>query len=75
MTGNTGHKDSKEESREDVVEVKREKFEIAIKDIGLVASFLDGIEVMIEDDKGRYNVGDNSSKLTNAIQWLNNWGD
>lgn len=79
----TKHEDNKkhkisnenEEEREDEVMVKREKFDIAIRDIKEVACFLNGLEIMIELDKDKYIVGNNASKLTNAIQWLNNWGD
>lgn len=61
--------------QEDEVTIKREKFDIAIRDIKQVACFLNGIEAFMEDDKRGFLIGENSTKLTNAIQWLNNLGE
>ena len=56
------------------VKVNKVKFEIAIKDIKEVAEFLDGIALMVDKDRA-YGVTSRAHKLTNAIQWLHNWGD
>lgn len=66
---------NKKDQQEDEVKVTREKFEIAIRDIKEVACFLDGLAIMNDDERSKFSIETSSKKLTNAIQWLNNWGN
>ncbi len=63
---------NKKEKIEEVM-VEKEKFEIAISDIKKVSCFLEGMEVLAEGDN-TFLIGQYKHKLTNAIQWLHNWG-
>ena len=56
------------------IKINKNNWEIAIRDIGLVASFLEGMSIE-KDERNSFILEQNTHKLTNAIQWLNNWGD
>ncbi len=64
-----------EKKNKEKVMVIKEKFMIAIRDIKNVASFLEGMKVSSENENKEFLIRNNKNKLTNAIQWLHNWGD
>ena len=56
------------------VKVNEEKFKIAINDVKSVENFLRGLAVLAERED-KYPITSQATKLSNAIQWLHNWGD
>lgn len=59
---------------EQYIKINKDNWEIAVRDIKLVASFLEGMSIG-KEERDLFRLDQNTYKLTNAVQWLNNFGD